>query len=258
MTVQAVARLRNQEPALSLETIEQHSFMHSILFHLLPGVFILVLFVAAVGPVMQAGYPPLLAMALAGMGGLAFQLAHLLWQGKRRNQHWSLEGIVLFREPLSIRQYLLLVPLFTISAFLVYGMAAPLGVYLLGLMSWLPEWFEMRDIHMLAQYSGSSLIATFWLTLALNGLAAPIIEELYFRGYLMPRLARYGHWTPLIALALFTLYHFWQPYFWVTQFLGMLPVVLAVWWKHSVRLGILTHAAMNTIGLVLTFGQLLG
>ncbi len=258
MIVQAAARLRNQEPALSVETIEQHSLMHSILLHLLPGVFILVLFVAAVRPVMQAGYPPLLAMALAGMGGLAFQLAHLLWQGRQRNRHWSLQGIVLFRESLSIRQYLVLVPLFTIAAFLVYGIAAPLGVYLLGLMPWLPEWFEMRDVTMLAQYPRSSLVVTFWLALALNGIAAPIIEELYFRGYLMPRLARFGHWTPLIALALFTLYHFWQPYFWVTQFLGMLPVVLAVWWKRSIKLGMLAHAAMNILGLVLTFGQILG
>ncbi len=258
MIVQAAAHLRNQELALSVETIEQHSLMHSILLHLLPGVFILALFVTAVGPIMQAGYPPLLAMALAGMGGLALQLAHLLWQGQLRNRHWSVEGVVLFRQSLPMRQYFFFVPLFTIAAFLVYGMAAPIGANLLSLMPWLPEWFEMRDITMLAHYSRSSLIMTFWLALALNGIAAPIVEELYFRGYLMPRLSRYGHWTPLIALALFTLYHFWQPYFWVTQFLGMLPVVLAVWWKRSVPLGILTHAAMNSIGLILTFGQILG
>jgi membrane protease YdiL (CAAX protease family) len=197
-------------------------------------------------------------MTLAAIGGLAFQLAHLLWQGKQRNGNWSLEGIVLFRQSLSFRQSLVLVPLFTITAFLVYGMVAPVGAYLLGRMPWLPEWFEMRDITMLAQYSRSSLFVTFWLALAVNGIAAPVIEELYFRGNLMPHLSRYGHWTPFIALALFTLYHFWQPYFWVTQFLGMLPVVLAVWWKRSVPLGILTHAAMNSIGLLLTFGQLLG
>jgi membrane protease YdiL (CAAX protease family) len=125
-------------------------------------------------------------------------------------------------------------------------------------MPWLPQWFEMRDVAQLAQYSRASLVVTFWLSLALNGIAAPIVEELYFRGYLMPRLARFGRWTPLIAVALFTLYHFWQPYFWATQFFGMLPVVLAVWWKRSITLGIFTHAAMNLIGLLLTFGQILG
>jgi membrane protease YdiL (CAAX protease family) len=178
-------------------------------------------------------------MAVAGIGGgLAFQLVDLFYQGKRKNGKWSLEGIVLFRESLPICQYVVLVPVFTIAAFVIYGLTTPVGAYLLGLMPWLPQWFKMRDVALLAQYSHSSLVATFWLSLALNGIAAPIVEEMYFRGYLMPRLSRFGHLTPITAVALFTLYHFWQPYFWVTQFLGMLPVVLAVWWKRGLTLGI--------------------
>jgi membrane protease YdiL (CAAX protease family) len=259
MLVQSTALLKNQEPALPVETLEQHSLMHSILLHLLPGVFIVALFVAAAPPVMQAGYPPLLAMAVAGVGGgLAFQLADLFYQGKRKNGKWSLERIVLFCQSVPVRDYLLLVPLFTLAAFLIYGLTIPVGAYLLGLIPWLPQWFEMRDVALLAQYSRSSLVTTFWLSLALNGIAAPIVEEMYFRGYLMPRLSRFGRLTPIIEVALFTLYHFWQPYFWVTQFLSMLPVVVAVWWRRSIKLGILTHAAMNIIGLILTFGQILG
>lgn len=259
MAIQAAARLGNQEQVRQVETIEQHSIGHSVLLHLLPGAFILALFVAAAPPVMQAGFPPLLAMTVAGIGGgLAFQLGDLLWQGKQKNQKWSLQGVVLFRESLPIRQYIVLVPLFTFAAFLIYGITAPVGAYLLGLMPWLPEWFEMRDVTLLAQYSRSSLVVTFWMYLGLNGIVAPIVEELYFRGYLMPRLSRFGQLTPVIAIALFTLYHFWQPYFWVTQFLSMLPVVLGVWWKRSIKLGILTHAALNIIGALLTFGQVLG
>ncbi len=259
MTAQASALIRTRERTALLEGVEQHSIAHSALLHLLPGVFIVALFVATAPLAMQAGFPPMLAMAVAGIGGgLAFQMGHLFWQGKQRNQRWSLQGIVLFREPLPIRQYVVLVPLFTIAAFLIYGMTTPVGAYLLSLMPWLPPWFEMRDIAQLAPYSRASLVVTFWLSLALNGIAAPIVEEMYFRGYLMPRLARFGRWTPVIALGLFTLYHFWQPYFWVTQFLSMLPVVVAVWWKCSIKLGILTHAAMNIIGLLLTFGQILG
>lgn len=259
MATQASALIRTRGRAARLDGIEQHSIGHSALLHLLPGAFIVVLFVTTTPLAMQAGFPPMLAMAVAGIGGgLAFQMGHLFWQGKQRTQKWSLQGIVLFREPLPIWQYVMLVPLFAVSAFLIYGMTAPVGTYLLGLMPWLPLWFEMRDVAQLAQYSRSSLVITFWLSLALNGIAAPIVEELYFRGYLMPRLARFGRWTPVIAVALFTLYHFWQPYFWVTQFLSMLPIVLAVWWKRSIKLGVFTHAAMNLIGLLLTFGQVLG
>src|SRR5512142_2226782 len=108
----------SQAQAQLVETVEQHSIGRSILLHLLPGVFIVALFVTAAPPVMQAGYPPLLAMAVAGVGGgLAFQLADLFYQGKRKNGKWSLEGIVLFRQPVPVRDYLLLVPLFTLAAF---------------------------------------------------------------------------------------------------------------------------------------------
>ncbi len=259
MTTQASALTPARERTEPLQGIEQHSVWHSLVLHLVPGLFIVALFVATAPLAMQAGFPPMLAMAVAGIGGgLAFQLAHLFWQGKQHNHKWSLKGIVLFLEPLPLCQYAALVPLFTIAAFLIYGLTTPVGAYLLSLMPWLPQWFEMRDVAQLAQYSRSSLVITFWLSLALNGIAAPVVEEMYFRGYLMPRLARFTRWTPVIALALFTFYHFWQPYFWVTQFFGMLPVVLAVWWKRSIKLGILTHAAMNILGLLLSFGQVLG
>ncbi|MFD1537220.1 CPBP family glutamic-type intramembrane protease [Nonomuraea guangzhouensis] len=35
----------------------------------------------------------------------------------------------------------------------------------------------------------------------LTGLAFPIIEELYFRGFLLPRLSRLGRWAPVVNAA---------------------------------------------------------
>jgi len=101
-------------------------------------------------------------------------------------------------------------------------------------------------------------LAYLLLVFPINGIAAPIIEELYFRGYLMPRLSRFGNWTPLLAAALFTLYHFWQPYYWITQFLSILPLVYAVWWKRNVRLGIIIHASLNILGGLLNLMLILG
>lgn len=84
-----------------LETNEQHSIGKSIALHLLPGVFILALFLAAVPFVMRAGYPSLFAMLVGGVTfGLGFQVWHLYYEGKKRNGKWSLEGIVLYREPM--------------------------------------------------------------------------------------------------------------------------------------------------------------
>jgi hypothetical protein len=157
-----------------------------------------------------------------------------------------------------ISQYLAYVPLFVILAFILNTLTSPLGAALLKLFPWIPAWFEMRNVQELVQYSRPYLVITFVLTLLMNGIAAPIIEELYFRGYLMSRLSRFGRWTPIVETGLFTLYHFWQPYYWVTQFLSMLPVIYAVWWKKNVKVGIWVHFVLNFLGGLLTAAQVLG
>ncbi len=241
------------------ETAEQHSVVKSLALHILPGLLIAAAFVISAPLAMRMGFPPLLAMVTAGIAvGLGFQLWHLLNEGKRRNGNWSLEGIVLYREPLPLWQYFAWVPVFAVAAFIINGLASPIGKALLDALPWLPGWFEMRDPSSLASYPRPTLFVTLALYLLLNGMAAPIIEELYFRGYLMPRLSRFGRWTPLIEVAMFTVYHIWQPYYWITQFLSMLPVVAAVNWKRSIRLGIIVHALLNIIGGLLLAARLLG
>lgn len=238
---------------------EQHSIGKSLALHLLPGVFILVLFVATSRYLMRAGFPSLFAIAVIGITvGLGFQLWHLYNEGRKHNGRLSLEGIVLYWEPLPLWQYIVLGIAFVILAFLINALTAPIGQALLGYFPWLPEWFELRDPNTLLAYSRPVLVLTFVLYLLLNGIAAPVIEELYFRGYLMPRLSRFGKWTPFIETLLFTLYHFWQPYYWITQFFSILPVVYAVWWKKNVKLGIFVHMALNLIGGLLTAGLVLG
>ena len=238
---------------------EQHSIGKSLALHLLPGVLIVSLFVATAPILMRAGFPALFAMSAIGMTiGLGFQIWHLYNEGRKRNGKWSLEGIVQYREPMSVGQYFIYVPLFVLLAFILNTLTSPLGAALLKLFPWIPAWFEMRNVQELVQYSRPHLIITFVPYLLLNGIAAPIIEELYFRGYLMSRLSRFGKWTPIIETSLFTLYHFWQPYYWVTQFLSMLPVIYAVWWKKNVKVGIWVHFMLNFLGGLLTAALVLG
>ncbi len=238
---------------------EQHSVGKSLTLHILPGLLIGAVFVVSAPLAMHLGFPPLFAMVSAGiLVGLGFQLWHLLNEGRKRNGMWSLDGIVLYREPMLLRQYLVWVPLFTILAFIINGLTSPIGAALLNELPWLPNWFEMRDLSMLTSYPRPALLITFTLYLLLNGVAAPVIEELYFRGYLMPRLSRFGRWTALIEVAFFTVYHIWQPYYWITQFFSMLPVVAAVSWKRNIQLGIIVHMTLNIIGGLLLMARVLG
>ncbi|HXL59059.1 MAG TPA: CPBP family intramembrane glutamic endopeptidase, partial [Chitinophagaceae bacterium] len=90
----------------------------------------------------------------------------------------------------------------------------------------------------------------------LNGFLAPYVEEIYFRGYLLPRMAAWGKWAFVLNAILFSLYHFWQPYIYLTLILSLLPMTYMVWKTKDLRLGILTHCLLNIIGALLAFGLL--
>ena len=74
------------------------------------------------------------------------------------------------------------------------------------------------------------------------------MEELYFRGYLLPRLSRYGRWAPLLGGLFFGLYHVWQLFGFPTVFLLGTALGYVVWWKQDIRISIGLHAFAN--GLV--------
>ena len=81
--------------------VEQHSLPATVAYHLLPGLLILAVTVAAVPVVTAAGLPRIAALLLAFLvAQLPLQLGHLLIQGWRRNSRLSLAGVVLYREPL--------------------------------------------------------------------------------------------------------------------------------------------------------------
>jgi membrane protease YdiL (CAAX protease family) len=84
----------------------------------------------------------------------------------------------------------------------------------------------------------------------INGLVGPIVEELYFRGYLLPRLSRFGRGAAVLNAVLFSLYHFWTPWQNLGRILGLLPWILTVQAKRSLKLSMAVHISVNTIFLL--------
>jgi uncharacterized protein len=99
--------------------------------------------------------------------------------------------------------------------------------------------------------STGTFLAFLVIALAFNGVAGPITEELYFRGYLLPRLERYGRWAPVINTALFAIYHFFSPWRYTAIFLGFLPITWTAWRKRSVAVSITAHVTINIISVLL-------
>lgn len=249
--------LRVAEPLAKSAPAPRHSLLRSVALHLLPGVAILAVYVAIEAITAPFGFPALFALLAAVLvAGLPIQLGHLLYVGRKLNGRWSLKGVVLLNQPLRLRRYLLLVPLLLIWSFLCYGLLTPVSDFLSRtLFGWLPTWFFRDDF---SHVSRPILLATVALLLVLNCFAAPIVEELYFRGYLLPRLSWLGSRAPVVNLVLFTVYHFWQPWLYLTLLVSLAPTFVAVWRTRSVKLSIVTHCALNLIGGAASVALLLG
>ena len=230
----------------------QHSIARSVGLHLLPGLLILIFYVST-APIMESlGYPAFMALLLAiAFVLIPFELGFLLYQGKRRNGTYSLKGIVLYRETMPWWQYAALaIPLFLWVGLIMMLVSPPIDNFLIeNTFAWLPDWFFIFTFEdNLEQYTQSALVLTAVLNLLLNGLLGPIVEELYFRGYLLPRISRLGAWAPLDNILLFSLYHFFTPWQNLGRILAFTPLYYAVWWKRNIYLGMIVHCAGNLVG----------
>ena len=86
--------------------------------------------------------------------------------------------------------------------------------------------------------------------LVFNVILGPLVEELYFRGYLLPRLHRFGIWAPLINISLFATYHFHKPWDLLTLIVILLPMGYAVWRTRDIRIGIAVHIGLSGTGFL--------
>lgn len=155
-------------------------------------------------------------------------MGFLYYLGWRRNGRLSLDGVVLFRRPLTRRQWLLWAPALLIWAAAAATLAFPADEWLrVNGFAWRPESLDAAAFAASLDRSPPPVLwAVAAASLALNVLA-PLVEELYFRGYLLPRIARWGWAAPLASVLLFSIYHFWAPWQQLSRVLALLPMVLA-------------------------------
>jgi membrane protease YdiL (CAAX protease family) len=231
---------------------EQLTLPRLLALFLVPGAFMTVAY-AVIAPFIEtAGFPPIAALLLAILIVLVpFELGIILRAG--RGQPQRIRSVVPYRHPLPFRDWLWLVPVLIVTAFVGFGLSMAIEPTVIdGLFGWLPDWFVRPiDPDRVGDYSREAWLVTLAAYLVLNGFVGPIVEELYFRGYLLPRMDWMGRWAPLVNVSLFSLYHFWSPWQVLGRILGFGPTVYAVRWKENVYLGMVVHCSLNTLGIFL-------
>ena len=244
-------------PAMSAANPEQHPLSLSILLHLLPGILTgAALFLLA--PVTQRnGLPSLWAHGIADLIIiLPFIFGLLFYLGYKRNGRFSLDGVVLYRERIPLRHYLIFVPVVFLSTAIV-PLLEPVSNFIFDrLFYWWPEMYNLSFD--LRGYSPFVITVTLIFNFLMIGVLVPIAEEIYFRGYLLPRLSRFGFWAVPIHTILFGLFHVWSPWMAVARAIGVIPLAYITQRKQNIYIAIIVHILINTADVVTGIMLVLG
>lgn len=241
---------------------DRHSLPLSIALHLVPGALVVAAYALLAEPFVKAiRYPAFLAWASALVLVLAPLQVCLLRLGHAVNGRLSIRGVVHYLDrPLSRGKALA-----TIAGLIVWMTTVSLALTPLDnlvftkLFSWLPfEGVGGSATTYLNGYSHSTLLITMLVCLPLTGFSLPLIEELYFRGFLLPRISHLRWGAPVLNTVLFSVYHFWAPWTVLSKIVFLFPAVWLVWRRHDIRLSIGMHvgtallmSGAGTIALIL-------
>lgn len=241
----------------------QHTAIQSVSLHLIPGMVILGLIFLFSNPLfsiwlgIDENLSPVTGYLLAILFGLLpVQLIILLMAGKYETGKFRIKDIIPFTERSAFKVYLLYIPGLIVYFLLLLAIVAPMVQPFIidTFFSWWPQQYNfqliLQDPSGVAGYSGVEvLLAAYFL---LSCILGPVMEEVYFRGYLLPRMNRFsGKWAPLLNAVLFSLYHFFSPWENPVRIAASFPLVYLVWKERNIRIGIWVHVFVNTIGAIL-------
>jgi membrane protease YdiL (CAAX protease family) len=222
-----------------------------ILLHLLPGLLTALAFFFLGTIFHKNGLPAMLGFYTATVLVLfPLFIGIPLLREKKAGRSTRFREVIRFLEPVPAWQMTLLVAGSVIWTFLVFlvARAALVDPLQKTFFTRLPEWLDLGYYLTAGAYSRPAVIATWVLGILFATFLGPLLEELYFRGYLLPRMPDMGWWTPLIGIILFASYHFWSPWLVLVRIVAMLPMYYGVWWKKNIWIGIIGHFLVNLVG----------
>jgi uncharacterized protein len=231
--------------AIQSGPIEKHSTIQSIILHLFPGILVGGFYFLARQPAAALGFPSIFALVLAFAFVLVpFELGFLIVQGKKQTGRLTLKGIISYQNPISWWQYLVWPCLIVLVTGAIVTLLKPVDTFLYEkLFFWMPDVNYGLD----GNYPKNILMITYSLFLIFGALLTPLVEELYFRGYLLPRMK--GMLAPLFHTFLFAAAHVFTPWMIITRTLGVLPLVFGVK-KKNICVGIVVHILVDLISVV--------
>ena len=178
------------------------------------------------------------------------ELGMIIWASKKEYGTCSLKSAFEGQEKLALWKIVLIAFVFVGVAGLLSAFVAPLENQIFSkiratVLNNLPIGFDWTNYEYIKSFSKPTLIFTCVYYCIFNVLIGPIIEELFFRGYLTSHYKKQGVLTPILIAVLFSLYHFWLPFHNVFRILAFAPVAYVAYKKKNIYISIWFHCMCN-------------
>jgi uncharacterized protein len=206
----------------------------------------------AIGHLQKAIPSLLLFFLLAAIILFPMELAIILFAGKKEFGRYSLKSaFVNQKKPNAARTLLIGVLLFGLAGILSV-VVKPLESLLTSPISGklgavLPASFDWANFELLRRYPKNVLLWTCVVYGVFNVFVGPVVEELFFRGYLTSKISRLGRRAPIIMTVLFSLYHLWLPFQNLFRISAFLPAAYMAWKENNISIAILFHCLCNLV-----------
>jgi membrane protease YdiL (CAAX protease family) len=231
---------------------EELSHLKILMMCIISGSVIVMLYAAALHLQVFSGILPNIAVFyIFGILGLVItQFGFMFYFSKKLYRSWNIKNILGLKTKLSLKEYLIWIPILIILTVGLLMITQAVGKFLQGyFFDWVPDWFVFDTD--LTNYSNSTVLITLLLALIGGVLIGVITEEIFFRGFLLPRMAWLGKWTVLLHVIVFAGYHFWSPWMFVPRVVALIPFIYIIKKKDSLILAIWFHCILNLVGDVI-------
>lgn len=232
-------------------SMDNLSIWKVLLLIFVPTSLLMLVYIFA-GLIFQDAIPSRLLFYLsAGFILFPIELFVVLQASKKEYGSYSLKSAFSYHQKLSWWKILLFGSLLWGFAGLMTVTIAPLEERLFApLAERLPAYFDWTNIDQWTHYSRTVLLLTGVVYFVLNGFIGPIVEELYFRGYLTAKISRFGNYAPLIITVLFSLYHFWLPFNNIFRIIVFFPAAYLAWRMKNIYIAIVFHILSNLVSAI--------
>lgn len=230
----------------------RHSVFTTIVLHLLPGVLIAAIGGVAAYLLRDRGVPAYFVLEISVLVIMIPVMLGIMAVGRRAEGKERLTQMVMRPDRrIKVWEYVVypvIIVAFAAAVFTLIG--DPVNAFFRNLLfPNLPAWADIGHVFERPEAYHSAWPVICWAVGAvLISLVGPIMEEFYFRGYLLPRIP--GRPVAVIAagVVLFATYHVFSIWMAPVRIIALIPLVFAVWKTRSVAIGIIAHCLLNLVG----------